>query len=127
MDPLSTDWDPPSAAPQQTTSTTGPTRTARLKSIIASLRNLIRQEVQIMRRRQLEAAIQHKRATLETGKRGIQKAMGKGAAPAQMSSVNTTHPRTVFVRLKSHSGDLVREICRRADPTCTFNSSTHVL
>jgi hypothetical protein len=70
-----------------------------IKACISSLRLKLRQEVRAMQRATLATNIAKKRASLETGKQGIQKAMGKGVADARMSAVETTHPSTVLVRL----------------------------
>ena len=98
-----------------------------IQNCITSLRARIRLEVRAMQRATLADNIAKKRASLETGKRGIQKAMGKGVADARMSALETTHPSTIRVRLNQHDGSTVQALCMKADPECKINTSSHVL
>ncbi len=100
---------------------------AEIRTCVSSLRVRIRQEVKAMQRTTLANNIANKRASLETGKRGIQKAMGKGVADARMSALETTHPSTVLVRLGALNIHKVRAVCRTGDSRCKFNTSSHVL
>ena len=80
-----------------------------------------------MQRATMANNIAHKRASLETGTLGIQKAMGKGTVDARMTAIETTHPYKVLVTLGPHSAETVRTVCRQADLECKFSLSGRVL
>ena len=86
-------------------------RLKHIKDSITALRSLIRTEVSAMQRTTLATNMERKRASLETGKRGIQRAMGKGVADARMSALDTSHPSTVVVKRMDDRDADIRQAC----------------
>ncbi len=98
-----------------------------IKKCVTCLRTLIQLECRAMQRATLATNIAKKRASLETGKRGIQKAMGRGVANARMTSLETTHPSVVRVELGKWREEVVRVACLEGDPKCKLRSSSGTL
>ena len=82
-----------------------------LKQCVYDLRETIRTEIRAMEKACLAANIAKSRLHLETGKRGVQRAMGKGVADARMSEVVTTHPSVVIIPLDGLNEEAVRVQC----------------
>ena len=93
---------------------------AQVYKSIANIRLRIRTETRNMQQAQLTKNMDFKRTHLETGKRGVQKAMGKAAAGVRMTILRTNHPDTVIVPLQGVGRKQIKSLCKTADAICRF-------
>ena len=95
-----------------------------LRQCIRDLRGDIRREMRSMDKASLAANITRCRNHLETGKRGVQRAMGKGVADARMSEVETSHPSVVLAFLDYQTENWIETVCKAVVQECSFHAFT---
>jgi hypothetical protein len=94
-----------------------------LKQCVYDLRGTIRTEIRAMEKACLATNIARSRLHLETGKRGVQRGMGKGVADARMSEVVTTHPSVVVFSLEGLDEEAVRVQCSGTVADVAFDTA----